>query len=538
MPCAAAAHPALCRGLCDRLEYMKNNVQKSLNKAVKGTVIVFAGTVASIFLWFATKVIIIRNTTEEELGIYSLALAIATLISIFSLVGLNEGVARYVSISLGKGRPDQAERQIVSSLRMGTVFGALSAVLIFFLAPYIAKHVFYMEALTTPLMILSVFILFYVNSNILVGALRGFGDINPRVYMINIGQPVFFLLFILISFSVEAGLNGIVASYSLAIVVAWFCVAVYSFRKQRVMPLSLRSGGFGRELLRFSLPVFGIAIMGLVFSWTDTLMLGRYAGAADVGIYNVAISLVRLLTFVIGSAGFVFMPLVGELYSQGLNEEIRRVYQILTKWVFSATLPIFFVLFFFPEMTITFLFEQRYVVAAESLRILSLGFMFYVFMGLNVLVITAMGLQKELVKTAIVGIVLNVALNYLLIKRMGMGMQGAAISTSISYTVYSSMNTFILYRKTGIHMFTNAYIKPMLCSAAISVVLYMAVKNLPFTLMLMPAYLAIFIAAYVLSILLTGSVEVEDVNLIEGIGGKFGLDVSPLIKIIRKISRV
>ncbi len=517
---------------------MKKNIQKSLNKAAKGTVIVFAGTVASIFLWFATKVLIVRNVTEEELGIYSLALAIATIFSMISLVGLNQGVARYVSISLGKGRPAQAERQIVSSLRMGTVFGALSATVIFFLAPYIARHVFYMQSLVTPLRLLSVFVLFSVNVNILVGALRGFGDINPQVYMINIGQPVFFLLFMLASMSVEAGLNGIVASYSLAIVVAWICVAVYSFRKQRVMPLSLRSGGFGRELLRFSLPVFGVAIMGMVFSWTDTLMLGRYAGPADVGIYNVAISLVRLLTFVIGSAGFVFMPMVGELFSQGLNEEIRRVYQILTKWVFSATLPIFFVLFFFPEMTITFLFEQRYVVAAESLRILSLGFMFHVFMGLNTLVIIAMGLQKELVKTSIVGIVLNIVLNYLLIKKMGMGIQGAAIATALSYTVFSSMNTFILYRKTGIHMFTSAYIKPLLCLSAISVVIYMAVKSLPFTLMLMPAYLAIFIAVYVLSILITGSVEVEDVNLIEGIGRKFGLDVSLLIKIIRKISRV
>ena len=32
--------------------------------------------------------------------------------------------------------------------------------------------------------------------------------------------------------------------------------------------------------------------------------------------------------------------------------------------------------------------------------------------------------------------------------------------------------------------------------------------------------------------------EVEDVNLIEGIGGKFDLDVSLLIKIIKKINRV
>ncbi len=535
MPCVAAP---LCRVLSDWLKYMEKNVQRSLNKAAKGTVIVFAGTVASIFLWFATKVLIIRNVTEEELGIYSLALAIATIFSMVSLVGLNQGVTRYVSISLGKGRPDQAERQIVSSLRMGTVFGAVSATAIFFLSPYIAKHVFYMEALTTPLMILSVVILFSVSSNILEGALRGFGDINPHVYIISIAHPVFFILFILLSLFIEAGLNGIVASYTLAIVVTWLCVAVYSFRKQRVVPLSLRSGGFGRELLRFSLPVFGVAIMGLVFAWTDTLMLGRYAGPADVGIYNIAISLVRLLTFVIGSAGFVFMPLVGELFSKGLNEEIRRVYQVLSKWVFSATLPIFFVLFFFPEMTITFLFEQRYAVSAESLRILSLGYMFYVFMGLNTLVITALGLQKELVKTSIAGIVLNIVLNYLLIKKMGMGIQGAAIATAVSYTVFSSMNTFILYRKTGIHMFTSAYIKPLLCMSAISAVIYMAVKSLPFTLLLMPAYFAIFIAAYVLSIMLTGSVEVEDVNLIEGIGSKFGLDVSFLIKIIKKISRI
>lgn len=90
-----------------------------------------------------------------------------------------------------------------------------------------------------------------------------------------------------------------------------------------------------------------------VMNWTDTLMLGYYKSSEVVGIYNAASPLARLLPIFLNSAGFIYMPIASSLYAQGKLREMGRVYQILTKWVFLLTLPIFSIMFLFPEATIS-----------------------------------------------------------------------------------------------------------------------------------------------------------------------------------------
>ena len=102
------------------------------------------------------------------------------------------------------------------------------------------------------------------------------------------------------------------------------------------------------ELLRFSLPLLIVSLLSVVLGWTDTLMLGRYTKAASVGIYNVSISLAKLLTFPLSAISFVFMPIAGEMYARKQSAELGRTYQVLTKWIFSVTFPIFLYFIFFP----------------------------------------------------------------------------------------------------------------------------------------------------------------------------------------------
>ena len=88
---------------------MSEIVNSSLKTAVKGTAFVLFGLVVGMFLSFATKVLIVRNSTKEEFGIYSLAFAVVSIISLVSSLGLQQGVPRYVSIFLGEGKGDDAD---------------------------------------------------------------------------------------------------------------------------------------------------------------------------------------------------------------------------------------------------------------------------------------------------------------------------------------------------------------------------------------------------------------------------------------------
>jgi len=67
---------------------MSDIVHSSLKSAVKGSTIVFLGMVGSILLWFATKVLIVRNTTKEELEIYSIVIDVVEILLLPASLGI------------------------------------------------------------------------------------------------------------------------------------------------------------------------------------------------------------------------------------------------------------------------------------------------------------------------------------------------------------------------------------------------------------------------------------------------------------------
>jgi O-antigen/teichoic acid export membrane protein len=515
---------------------MSESVGSSLKAAVKGTTLVFLGMAASSILWFATKVLIVRNITTEELGVYSLAVAIVSIVSMVARSGLQDGATRFVSISLGEGKKDVAAGYARSSVHLGFLFGLVSSLVLYAFSGPLSSHVFYKPELVAPLRAISMFSLFSVLTTIMVGVIRGHGDVRPQVYFIGIGQPLSFLVMLLIFFALGLSYVSVAYAFALAIGVSMASVSIYSHKRIHFNPVSLKAGKHWKELMHFSMPLLGVAITGILFTWTDTLMIGRYESAADVGIYNISVSLARLLTFVLGAAGFVFMPIAGEMFARKQTYELKRSYQVLTKWVFSATLPGFFVLFFFPETTIRFLFGEGFDGSSLPLRILALGYMFHVFLGTNIMVLMVLGHSKRLMQISVFGTLLNVVLNYVMIKRLGYGIIGAAVATSVSYIMVIIVNSYVLYQHSMIQPFTSRYLKPLAGLAVIGVVLYACAKTVPFYFWMLPIYLILFIGGYLFSLLLTRSLDKEDIEMFEAVSKKTGLRMEALRRLISRFA--
>jgi O-antigen/teichoic acid export membrane protein len=513
---------------------MSEIVQTSLKTAVKGSMLVFFGMVFSILLWFVSKLIIVRSTTKEELGIYSLAVAVASICSLSANLGLQEGISRYVAIFRGEEKKEEALRASRDTIVVGILSSLLFFVVLFSLSHMIASDIFYKPRLETPLRVLSFFVPFSVMSSIMSGILRGHNVIKPKA-LSDVGQPFLFVVFLGIFMLLGFSFISIIYAYVLSAAVIFAAMGWY-LTKKIGLALSLRVDwrGIG-SLLRFSIPLLASSVLGIVLGWTDTLMLGRYTKAEVVGVYNVAISLAKLLTFPLGAITFVFMPVAGSLYAKRRTPELKRTYQVLTKWIFSATLPIFFILFFFPEITITLLFGQRFIDASTALRILALCFLFHSFLGANGLLLVVMGKSRTIMSVSLAGVLLNVGLNYVLIKMLSYGVVGAAVSTLISYVALNVMMSAILYENSGIHPFTIKYIKPVLGSIVIGAIIYAAAKSLPLSFWMLPLYFSLFLAGYVLMLFASGSLDTEDISMLETIFERTGMRVGWLRKISQNL---
>jgi O-antigen/teichoic acid export membrane protein len=62
---------------------MSEIVSSSLRNAVKGSALVLFGMMTSILLWFAAKILVVRSTTKEEFGVYSVAVAVVGMVPFF-----------------------------------------------------------------------------------------------------------------------------------------------------------------------------------------------------------------------------------------------------------------------------------------------------------------------------------------------------------------------------------------------------------------------------------------------------------------------
>jgi O-antigen/teichoic acid export membrane protein len=515
---------------------MSETIDSSLKRAAKGTTLILASIASSQLLWFLIKILIVRNTTKVEFGLYSLALTLLGVISAVIVFGIPSGLSRFVSVYLAEDKKEEAHSISRGGVQMLLPVGLASFAAVYLLSGFIARKVFYTPELAAPLKIISFLIPFNVAGGVAGGVLLGYGIIRQRV-LSDVLSPILYLILIFASFFLGMRLKGILYALVLSGASISVLLVVYGFKKLGARPFLPKGGRRHMKLLKFSVPLLASTIMSLALMWADTLMIGRYDTPAAVGTYGVSISLVKLLLFPLSALGYVFLPIASEIYAKKKTVELKRVYQVLTKWVFAATLPVFFVLFFFPEMTITLLFGSRFVDAALSLRILAVGFMVNAFLGTNGMLLMVLGLTKTIMNISIAGAIINVVLNYVLIKRLGMGITGAAFATMTSYIIINLLYSLSLLRYDGLHPFTAAYLKPLAGAGVTGLVLYAMAKSVPLHFWMLPVYFLLFMGGYVASLLITRSLESEDIFIFREVIGKLGIEGAGAVRLLGRFVR-
>ncbi|MDY6895096.1 MAG: oligosaccharide flippase family protein, partial [Thermotogota bacterium] len=317
------------------------------------------------------------------------------------------------------------------------------------------------------------------------------------------------------------------------------CVSFAAYAKKKLLTSIKRENGvetdsMSKELLFFSLPLLVSTILGLVMTWTDTLMLGYFKTPDVVGLYNAALPLANLIPIVLGSMNFLYVPIASQLYSRNLMEEIKRNYATLTKWTFSLTLPLFLIMFLFPETVIDILFEARYIQAGIALQILALGMFIHTFSGPNGVTLVTIGKTRLLMWTSLIGAILNIVLNFLLIPSFGI--IGAAVASASSLALINILKSTSLYILYKIHPFTKNYIKPILLSVLLVLVIFTAVTNLfvIITIWILVLVFGLFSVAYGLSILITKSFDKEDIAMLLEIEKMVGVDLTVIKNLLKR----
>ncbi|ASJ10310.1 polysaccharide biosynthesis protein [Thermococcus sp. P6] len=499
---------------------------QTLHRMARGTGIVFAGTLISMLFGFLSRAVIARGFPTSEYGVFNLALTVLSIALTVATLGFPNAIPREIAFYRER-EPEKVERIIPTAIFITGITAVVTAFVIFLFAGNISV-LFHEDRLVKALRVMILALPFSSLIAILISISRGFGRVREKVYFQNIAYPLLWFSFVGIAVLLKLEFYYVFITYVMAQGLTLLFLTFDTLRIGLIKPAS-PDFKLGKKLVRFSIPLMFSGILWTIMSWTDTLMLGYYKTSEVVGLYNAASPLARLLPVFLYSAGFIYPPLATALYAHGKIGELKRVYQVLTKWIFLLTLPIFALMFLFPEATIAFLFGERYVSASAALQILSLGFMFHTFLGLNGMSLVVVGENDFDMYSNALSALVNVLLNAALIPPYGI--EGAATATAVSYFVANVLKSFRLYQKTKIHPFSLNYVKLLAISFAllgIIKVLKLHVANIFYALPILVGFLVV----YFLLVLLSRSVDREDVELLLAIERRTGVDLGLIKKIL------
>jgi O-antigen/teichoic acid export membrane protein len=505
-----------------------DEVNKALQGIARGTGIIFFGTIVSLFLGFLSRAIIARYFLTSEYGIYALSLTILNIAVAIATIGIPAGLPREIAYYLQKDK--RKVEYIVSSAFLLVSFSSIFLFSLLFFNAEEISILFGEKELEYSLRIMAVALPFLSMSGVAISVSRGYGRVKEQFYFQNLLNPVLYLVAIICLVVLTHDFIAIFYAYVLAGIVTSIILLMYSV-KSDLIKIAKVDFRIAKRLLFFSFPLFISSILAFLITWADTLMLGYFKDAEMVGLYNSAVPLAQLIPLFLNSAGYIYMPIASSLYAGEKLSEMKRTYQILTKWIFLFTLPIFSIMFLFPEAVINFFFGEKYIWAGTALRILSLGFMFHTFLGLNGLSLIVIGESNFILVSNVVVTIINIVLNIVLIPIYGM--EGASVATAFSYIVGNTMVSLKLYRKTKIHPFSLNYVKPLLISFVLLLVIQMLRLSVPSIWHAIPI-LIVFLTIYFFLVLLSRSVDREDVELFLAVERKLGIELEVVKKVLRR----
>lgn len=502
---------------------------ETFRKLFAGGSIVFVGEMFGLGISFLSALVIGRLLGPEGYGAIALGAAALGTVSTVVLLGMHTGVGRFLP------RYDDAEHRrgvIVSAFQLVLPLSILAGGVLIVFAEPIATRAFGDSDVAPVLQVFGLAMPFASIEKLTIGGIQGSKRSTPKVLVENVTAHVTRLLLAVVILWLGYSAAGVAWAYVFGHIAAAALGVYYLYR---YTPLFSRAKAVSmhRELLAFSAPLIISAIMVKILADIDTFLLGYFVSTADVGIYNVLYPLATMLTVVLASFGFLFVPILSELHAEGETEEMAHIYRLVTKWIFMASLPLFLVIALFPELLIRYTFGPQYTEGAFTLSILAAGFFVYAIVGPNYKTLTAMGYTRLIMLDNIGAAALNVVLNIVLIPQYSY--LGAAVATVISYFLLNVAYSTQLYTRTKIHPFSTALLKPAAAALVSIGGIYLVVTAV--VTVTLPIFIPLFLLFLVIHGVVTlrfGGIEREEVVLVLDLEDRLGVDLGPAKTIAKR----
>lgn len=403
---------------------------------IKNTVYLITALIGQKFIAFVYFTILARALTIEEIGLYSTAVSLSLIFSIFVDIGLTSVLIRdLAALHARAGDHKKEEQDLIGNIFALKFFLSLIAFAILYLGVRVAG---YPEAVVHLSWIAGVIMILDSTQLTLYGILRALGNLRYEAYGMILGQ--------LCAFGIGLSLlarHAPLPWFLAALVAASAFNVVWSLsvlRKRFHMPFVLHLSGVRVRALLFCAVPFALAgIFVKLYSFVDSLLLARIAGVHAVGLYSIPYKLAFAFQFIPLAVVAALYPAMSSAHAES-RIKLKHLFEHSMIYVGMIAVLIVSILIVIAEPLIRTLFGAQYLPGVEVLRVLAIT-LFFTFLGYPVGSLLNAS-HRQNVQTTFIGLTaaLNISLNFLLIPFMGI--MGAALAALVS-NIFLSLGGFV-----------------------------------------------------------------------------------------------
>ncbi|MHC1624402.1 MAG: oligosaccharide flippase family protein, partial [Methermicoccaceae archaeon] len=198
-----------------------------------------------------------------------------------------------------------------------------------------------------------------------------------------------------------------------------------------------------RSMLSFGLKVMFAGTINEINNNMDIMLVGFFLTSADVGLYTSAIVLATAFWILPLSVQKITFPVSSRLWAESAISELSNLVRKSIRYCTLILVLVSLTFVFFSRDILLIFFSSDFLAASTPLFILLIGTVIRGSLAQPVgSTLSAVGRPDMLFRISLVMIVMNVALDIVLIPMLGI--VGAAIATTISLSAGALLNTYLI----------------------------------------------------------------------------------------------
>jgi O-antigen/teichoic acid export membrane protein len=511
---------------------MTENLIESAKTASRGGVQIFFSNILTTLISAVGSIIVVRVLSTTEYGLYTIAGIPASMIGMFGDWGVNTALTKYIAQYRSEGK----ENAVASVLHAGLIFkialGLILASLTFLLSEFLTNFVLQKSEAVLLVQVSCLLVLGNQLCDTSWSIFVGFETMNYNA-LLQILRAVLKALLapLLVLLGFEA-LGAVLGWFIGNLAVGVVCVLIIFFSHYR--PLRKASSGetksfieTTRMMLRYSLPLGVLTIVGGFGGQLYLFLMTRYSSAFDIGNYGVASQFMVLIAFITFPIGNVIFPFFSKISGDKTREKLEVAFRASVKYVSFLVLPAAVGVMVLSQPLIYILFGNKYSLAPLFLVFLSVGSLYS---GLGSMsmgsLLSSQGETRMILRIGLLTLLVGVPLSFVLIPYFGVlgfvvnNLITQAVGTILYIYWVRKLFKFKMWISQSLKIYVTAFTMGGLVWTTLSLLrLWAGINN---DSILLGSGFLVGVSSYILLLPLIGAIKPTELNDLTVISKQFG----------------